>query len=174
MAHASRCWKTGRDLLFLGLLVCPLVTAAAPAVRLIVTNDVCAVGPCPGNPPPPTTVPSGIPFVLAVVAVDITGMRDVGYTGTVNFMSTDVLASLPLSYTFVQADGGSKGFTATLRTPGSQTITATDLANGLSGSVTLTVTGQAPASVPTLSAGMKALLVLALALTGLWAARLTS
>jgi hypothetical protein len=54
----------------------------------------------------------------------------VGYTGTVHFSSTDPAANLPANYTFTAADAGSHTFTATLNTGGTQSIGATDTANG--------------------------------------------
>ena len=98
---------------------------------------------------------------------------DGAYRGTVVFSSTDSFATLPAAYTFGPGDDGKKAFTGVvLRTPGKQTITGTDYVNGLSGTVTLTVTGNGPVSVPLLSGGMKALVALLLAIAGICLARL--
>src|SRR5207248_11085494 len=53
------------------------------------------------------------------------------YTGTVAFTSSDAQASLPPSYTFQAADAGFHVFTGAvvLRTPGTQSVTATDTGN---------------------------------------------
>src|SRR6185369_6449313 len=59
-----------------------------------------------------------------------------GYTGTIHFTCTDGAATLPIDYTFTGVDAGVHGFTFTLRTLGSQVITATD-------TVAPTVTGSA-------------------------------
>jgi hypothetical protein len=55
-----------------------------------------------------------------------------GYTGTVHFRTSDIspLVSLPPDYAFKAADAGVHSFSVTLQTPPSQTITATDVANG--------------------------------------------
>src|SRR4029077_12108852 len=52
-----------------------------------------------------------------------------GYSGTVTFSSTDSNAALPANYTFARADHGTHVFSATFRTAGSQSITATDTAS---------------------------------------------
>ena len=54
-----------------------------------------------------------------------------GYTGTVQFTSTDGAATLPPNYTFTAGDNGVHAFPAgfTLRTPGHQVVTFTDVAN---------------------------------------------
>ena len=84
------------------------------------------------------------------VAVQADGATDTAYTGTVAFTSSDAQAVLPANYTFTAADAGVATFTATLKTAGTQSITATDTANGfLTGSGTTTVTATA-ASVLTI------------------------
>ena len=59
--------------------------------------------------------------------------HDPGYTGTVHFTSSDVQAVLPADYTFTgpAATRGSHTFSATLKTAGEQSITATDTADRL-------------------------------------------
>jgi hypothetical protein len=166
-----------KSMRLIGLLFLAWPLAAAGNDRLAVSNDPCLISACPGNPPPATSVGSGSSFNLYVAAFQQLGGNvagpDANYRGTVTFTATDPLASLPSSYTFVLADGGTKVFSGVvLRTAGSQTIAGTDPVNELSGSLTLTVSGQASPSVPALSAGMMAFLALALALTGLWLARL--
>ena len=52
-----------------------------------------------------------------------------GYTGTVFFNSSDVQAGLPASYTFTAADAGVHTFSATLKTAGTQSISAHDTLN---------------------------------------------
>src|SRR5262249_27218818 len=49
-----------------------------------------------------------------------------------HFTSTDGAAKLPADYPFVAADHGTHTFTVTLNTTGSQSITVTDAAAGLS------------------------------------------
>src|SRR5205807_1831331 len=55
--------------------------------------------------------------------------------GTVHFTTTDGAAVLPADYSFVAGDNGAHSFSATLKTVGSQSITATDTAtNSINGS----------------------------------------
>ena len=67
------------------------------------------------------------------------------YTGTINLTSSDVAAVLtPSPYTFVMGDMGSHTFTGIFNTAGTQSITATDSTNELSGSQTGIVVNSAP------------------------------
>jgi len=143
-----------------------LTAHGSPAVRFLVSNDVCLISICPIDVPPPTTIGSGIQFTI-VVAADAGTSRDTGFTGTATFSSSDPLATLPATYTFVPSDQGGKGFFVTLRTPGVQTITVSDPANVLApGTMTMTVTGPAAVNTPVLSDGLKLLLAAALGLAG--------
>jgi hypothetical protein len=57
-----------------------------------------------------------------------------------HFTSSDGQASLPANYTFTAADGGVHTFSATLKTAGSQMLTATDtIASSITGAQTITV-----------------------------------
>jgi hypothetical protein len=89
------------------------------------------------------TVASGTPFDVTVQAVDLFGQAAFGYRGTVTFSVTDPdpAVVLPADYTFTADDHGTHRFTGefTLITPGVWTLTAADLANGLSRDVTVTV-----------------------------------
>ena len=82
---------------------------------------------------------AGASHTFTVSAKDSGGVTVTGYTGTVQFASSDPAAALPASYTFVAGDNGTHTFTATLKTVGSRSITATDSA--ITGSQTgITVT----------------------------------
>jgi hypothetical protein len=76
----------------------------------------------------PATTTAGTAHTFTVTARDAYGNVVTGYTGTVNFMSSDAQAGLPAAYTFTAADAGTHTFTATLKTAGSQSLTATDAA----------------------------------------------
>jgi hypothetical protein len=67
---------------------------------------------------------------FTVTALNANGTVNTGYTGTVTFSSSDPQAVLPANYTFTAADQGTHTFTATLKTAGTQSITATDTASG--------------------------------------------
>jgi len=73
----------------------------------------------------PTAETAGTPFSLTVTAQKSSGGTDTGYTGKIHFTSSDVQAVLPANFTFVN---GTSTFTVTLKTAGSQWITATDMA----------------------------------------------
>ena len=69
---------------------------------------------------------AGIAHSFTVTAEDAYGNTNVNYAGTISFTSSDVAALLPASYTFVAADGGVHTFIATLKTAGTQGLTAQD------------------------------------------------
>ena len=77
----------------------------------------------------PLSATSETPFNFSVTAYDLYGNQALGYTGTLSFASTDPSAILPPP---TALSAGSGTFSATLVTPGAQTITATDSSNGLS------------------------------------------
>ena len=72
----------------------------------------------------------GFASPVLVVALDASNHVVANYTGTVHFTSTDSSATLPADYTFTADDKGSHLFSVTYATAGSQTLTATDLADG--------------------------------------------
>lgn len=72
---------------------------------------------------PATTAGAAKNFTVA--AKDAFGNLCSTYTGTVTLSSSDAKAVLPASYTFTAADAGSHSFSATLKTAGTQSITAT-------------------------------------------------
>ena len=96
------------------------VTAGA-ATTLVVT----------GFPLNPT---AGVPGVITVTATDAYGNTATAYAGTVKISSSDSQTSLPANHTYIAADAGVASFTVTLKTTGSQTLTATD-------TLTATLTG---------------------------------
>jgi hypothetical protein len=79
----------------------------------------------------PASATAGSAFVFTVTALDAANATDTGYAGTVHFTASDGGATLPADATLTNGVGT---FSATLITPFSQTITATD-------TVTLSITG---------------------------------
>ncbi len=81
----------------------------------------------------PSGSTAGTTFNLTLTARDPYNNVATGYRGTVHFSSNDSQATVPLDYSFTAADGGSHTFAndVTLRTAGSDTVTARDTANGL-------------------------------------------
>ncbi|MEO8035526.1 MAG: fibronectin type III domain-containing protein [Acidobacteriota bacterium] len=87
----------------------------APSVSLVLTL--------------PAAMGSGDPTDLTVTAYDANYNVATGYRGTIHFTATDGSATIPVNYTFTAGDGGVHVFPAgvTLRTAGSQLVTATDI-----------------------------------------------
>jgi hypothetical protein len=99
---------------------------------------------------------AGAAVTVTLTARDSFGNLATGYRGTVHFGSSDPRAILPADYTFTAADAGLHTFSATFKTAGTQSLTATDTANAAvatSQSVTVTPAAasrlllSAPASV---------------------------
>jgi hypothetical protein len=70
-----------------------------------------------------TAAQAGTPFNVTVNVFDPYGNRATGFTGTVQFTSTDPIADLPADYTFTTADQGARIFQVTLKRAGVQTVT---------------------------------------------------
>src|SRR5262249_52647827 len=77
----------------------------------------------------PSPIQAGTGGSFTVTARDVFGNTVTGYTGTVSFSSSDAQAGLPSNYAFTGADAGVHTFSATLKTAGTQSVTATDTAN---------------------------------------------
>src|SRR5206468_1181732 len=71
----------------------------------------------------PSTAGAG--GTVSVTAKDAYGNVATGYAGTVHFTSSDGQADLPADYDFTANDAGSHTFSVTLKTAGSQSVTAT-------------------------------------------------
>jgi len=86
----------------------------------------------------PTTAGAGLSFTLPVTAKDAYGNTVTTYGGTVHLTSTDASASLSAN---AKLTNGVGNFSATLRTLGSRTVTATDTVTssitGTSGTITV-------------------------------------
>jgi hypothetical protein len=96
----------------------------------------------------PAASTAGVAFSVTVTARDQFGNMAAGYTGKIHLTKTDVNSdsALPADYTYTGGDAGVHTFTngVMLSTTGSQSITATDSANGaLTGSGTVSVTAAA-------------------------------
>jgi hypothetical protein len=88
-----------------------------------------------------TSSTAGVAFSITVVAQDAYNNTVTTYIGTVHFTSTDSQAVLPADYTFISANKGVHIFSGvTLKTAGTQTVTATD-------TVTATLKGSAGIAV---------------------------
>ncbi len=69
---------------------------------------------------------AGAPLLVTVTVLDRNNNQVAGYVGTIHFRSSDAQAGLPADYTFTPADGGQHTFSITLKTAGTQSLTATD------------------------------------------------
>ena len=90
----------------------------------------------------PASGTAGTPGTITVTALDAHGNVATSYSGTAHFTSSDGLATLPGNYTFTAGDAGVHTFGETLKTSGSQTVTATD-------TVTSAIAGTSNADVVT-------------------------
>jgi S-adenosylmethionine hydrolase len=113
--------------------------------RVTVTIRAASAASLSLNAPATATVNQA--FSVKVTALDRFGNVANGYTGTVHFSSSDLLATqlgkLPADYTFTTGDAGVRSFSVTLMTAGSQTITVTD-----------TVSGALSVTSPTITVGL--------------------
>ena len=91
----------------------PIAVKATAATQLVVS-------------PSTFTATTGTPIGITVTAFDSLNNTATGYTGTVHFTSSDGQAVLPANSTLTNGVGN---FSATLKTSGSETITATDTAS---------------------------------------------
>ena len=100
----------------------------------------------------PGTATLGTAFNMTVTALDATNAVVTSYAGTVHFTSSDTAAVLPANSTLTNGVGI---FSVTLKTAGSQTITATDTVTGtITGtSGTITVAAAAPVTLQVKLAG---------------------
>ncbi|MGH7134350.1 MAG: FG-GAP-like repeat-containing protein [Pirellulales bacterium] len=77
----------------------------------------------------PSPVTAGLAGSFTVTLKDAYGNVATGYNSTVHFTSSDAKAVLPANYTFISVDAGKHTFSATLKTAGTQSISATDTVN---------------------------------------------
>jgi hypothetical protein len=92
-----------------------------------------------------TSVTAGTAFNVTLTARDAYGNVATGYRGAVHFTSSDAQATLPADYAFTAADNGAHTFGVTLRTAGTQSVTATDTA---SAGLTATLSGITVSNAP--------------------------
>jgi hypothetical protein len=112
------------------------ITATAGSVSGQASVQVAAAG-VAGFAFSRPTVGAGAALTVTVMAKDAFGNTITGYTGPVQLGSSDPQANLPASCTFCAADQGCHTFSATFKTAGAQSITAT--AGSLSGQGTVQV-----------------------------------
>ncbi len=79
----------------------------------------------------PSTATAGAVQTFTVTGYDAFGNVATGYTGTVQFSSSDPAASLPASTTFMLVNQGTQAFSITFETAGTQSLTVTDMTSQL-------------------------------------------
>jgi uncharacterized repeat protein (TIGR01451 family) len=146
--HAWRLYQVATALVSAMGLFILTTTVWSPASASAATHFDVAV---------PATTIAGSAFSITVTALDVSNATDTGYTGTVHFTSSDGQATLPADSTLTNGVGT---FSVTLKTAGSQTITATDTVDssitGTSGAIVVTtapVTHLAVSAPATATAG---------------------
>jgi hypothetical protein len=108
-----------------------MVYAINNAILFAVGDSTAASFTVTGYPSPDT---AGTANNFTVTVYNAEGDVDSAYAGTVHFSSSDAQAGLPANYTFVPAtDAGSHTFSATLKTAGTQSLTATDTVTSITG-----------------------------------------
>jgi subtilase family serine protease len=102
----------------------------------------------------PSGSTAGNALSITVSALDSSNNGQTGYRGTVHLTSSDTAAVLPADYTFTSGDNGAHVFSGvTLKTAGSQSITATDTSTAaIAGSAAVLVT---PAAADHLAFGQQ-------------------
>src|SRR5262249_13320222 len=102
-----------------------LVTGSAPVTVTPAAASRFAVA-------APAASTAGTASAATVTALDPYGNQALTYAGTVHFGSSDPQATVPADHTFAPAELGSHTFVGgvTLRTAGSQTVTARDTTDG--------------------------------------------
>ena len=114
------------------LLLAPLLVAGTPSplprslpISIVLTPTASIVF---SRPPPSAT--AGQPVNVTVEARDALGFVAAGYSGTIEFTSTDTRAVLPQRYTFSPStDQGRKVFPVTFQSGGIWELVAQDVAN---------------------------------------------
>jgi sugar lactone lactonase YvrE len=92
-----------------------------------------------------TGLPAGAASTFSITAKNADGSTDASYAGTVHFTSSDAQADLPADCTLT-AGSATRGFS--LKTPGTQSVTATDtVLSSLAGSLSTVVGSQAGRTV---------------------------
>jgi hypothetical protein len=118
------------------------------AIGIVMTACACALS--PGSAwaqathfavTAPASAAAGTAFAFTVTALDASNNTATGYSGSVHFTSSDGQAVLLANSTLTNGVGT---FSATLKTAGTQTITATDtVSSSITGSSTITVSAAA-------------------------------
>jgi hypothetical protein len=122
------------------------VTSSITGKQTVGVSPAAAASLTVSGYPSPTT--AGVSHTFTVRAKDAYGNIATGYTGTVTFSSSDPAAVLPANYTFVSGDHGVHTFSATFKTVGTQSLTATDtVTSSITGTQSGIVVTAAPASV---------------------------
>ena len=115
----------------------PALTASVPSTPSFAVNPGAATKLVMGVS---SSTIVNAPLAVGVTAEDAYDNVDTNYTGTVSLTSTDGLAVLPAAHAFTGGDAGTYSFSVTLKTIGSQTVSAGDGAlNVTSGPISVAI-----------------------------------
>ncbi len=116
--------KAGAQTLKASDLANKAILGVSGTIPVIATTAAAFIVSAPAGATP------GVAFTVTVTAVDQYGNNATSYDGSVQLTSSDSYAVLPAAKSFVGATGT---FTVVLHSGGDQTVTATDVANSLTG-----------------------------------------
>jgi hypothetical protein len=125
----------------------PQTVTATGADSLTGSSGAIPVGSAPASKiavsPAIATADTGTAFNFTVFALDAFNNQAASYSGTVHFSSTDSSAILPANSTL---SNGAGTFSATLKTSGNQTITATDTVTASLTGTSFAISASGPAT----------------------------
>ncbi len=116
---------------------------AATKLQMLLPGETAAPGTGSGKTGTPTAITAGTSVTVTVNAVDANWNTVTSATPTVAFSSSDPNATLPANTALI---GGTRSLSITLKTAGSRTVTATDVAAFLSAGTSASVTVSAGAA----------------------------
>ena len=96
-------------------------------LQILLPEEMAAPGTPTGKTGKPTAQTAGVPFTVTVNAVDANWNLINTLTDSVGITTTDVSAALPA---YARLVAGTKSYGVTLKTAGTQTLTATDFSDG--------------------------------------------
>ncbi len=105
---------------------------ANPGVTVTQTGiNVAPAAPASVSVTPLHGVTAGVAQTFTVTVLDAYGNIATNYRGTLNFSSSDTLATFATAYTFTATDAGVHTFSLTFKTSGGQSLTVTESTNPL-------------------------------------------
>ncbi len=116
------------------------VTAAAPMMGAASTTVLVTPAASRFSVSAPASTTAGETFTVTVTALDSLGNVASGYTSSIHFSSSDVLAGLPADYAFTPEDAGTHTFQVSLKSAGLRFVSVREVGGTISGGANVTVT----------------------------------